>query len=309
MDQGRPCPAIFLAELDKRLSRLLIEQTPVKNIEMIIDMRKNRLRAFTLVELLVVIAILALLMGVLLPALSRAREQGKRSVCLNYQRQLTSAWMMYADDNGDKIVCGDAEEYGDWETSSGEYSCSHPLGIHCREKPWVLNDWSPATLTITQKKDQIMKGALYRFVKDVRVYKCPRGNADEARTYSFVDGMNCKLLGGIGSGAALIKNRIQIRKPFERFVFIENGGLLGGTMGGWSVYVSQYKWWDLPSARHGDGTTFSYADGHAEYHKWLDPTTFDDIKRGITGQLRPNNVDIRWSSIGAWGSDVAGKGN
>ena len=77
-----------------------------------IIMSKRSGFGFTLVELLVVIAIIALLMAVLLPALSRAREQGKRAVCLYYQRQLTAAWMMYADDNGDKIVNGDSEEYG-----------------------------------------------------------------------------------------------------------------------------------------------------------------------------------------------------
>ena len=272
-----------------------------------IIMGKSNRPGFTLVELLVVIAIIALLMGILMPALSRAREQGKRSVCLNYQRQLTSAWMMYADDNSDKIICGDAEEYGDWETSSVEYSCIPPVGIHCREKPWVLNDWG-GTLTIVQKKDQIMKGALFRYIKDIRVLKCPRGNADEVRTYSFVDGMNVKVL-SVGSGAILIKNRLQIRKSFERFVFVETGGLLANTQGGWTVYVSKYQWWDLPSARHGDGTTFSYADGHADYHKWLDPTTFADIKLGSGGAVHTGSQDIRWASIGAWGSDVAGKGN
>ncbi len=272
--------------------------------------RHNRSKnGFTLVELLVVIAIIALLMGVLLPALNRAREQGKRSVCLNYQRQLTSAWMMYADDNGDKIVNGDAEEYGQWNEppATGFGGECLPGGIHYREKPWVLNDWSPATLTLTQKKDRIMKGALYRFIKDIRVLKCPRGNADEVRTYSIVDGMNVKVL-SVGSGAVLIKSRLQIRKSFERFVFVENGGLLANAMGGWTVYVSQWTWWDLPSARHGDGTTFSYADGHAEYHKWLDATTFADIKLG-KGGTHTGSQDIRWASIGAWGSDVAGKGN
>jgi prepilin-type N-terminal cleavage/methylation domain-containing protein/prepilin-type processing-associated H-X9-DG protein len=277
---------------------------------------------FTLVELLVVISIIALLMAVLLPALSRAREQGKRAVCFNYQRQLTVAWMMYADDNADKIVNGDVEEYGQWNeppctTFAGE--CA-PGGFHYNEKPWVLCDWrSPpcwpagTVLTIAQKKSQVTKGALFRFIKDIKVLKCPRGNADEVRTYSFVDSMNVinTNVMNVGAGAIVIKNRVQIRKPFERFVFIENGGSLsgsGGSWGGWTAYVNTDKWWDLPSLRHGDGTTFSFADGHTEYRKWLDPTTLDDIKKDITGQLRPNNQDIRWTQVGVWGSYVAGKG-
>src|SRR4030042_942704 len=60
--------------------------------------------AFTLIELLVVIAIIALLMAILLPALGRAREQGKRAVCLHNLGQLMVAWNMYADDNAEKIV-------------------------------------------------------------------------------------------------------------------------------------------------------------------------------------------------------------
>ncbi len=284
-----------------------------------IIMGKSNRPGFTLVELLVVIAIIALLMGVLLPALNRAREQGKRSVCLNYQRQLTSAWMMYADDSGDKIVNGDAEEYGSWNEPpcaafGGECASG---GIHYKEKPWILCDWTsppcwPANtkLTVAQKKSQVSKGALFRFIKDIRVLKCPRGLADEVRTYTFVDSMNVKVL-SVGTGAILIKNRQQIRKPFERFVFIENGGLLGGgggSWGGWTAYVNTDKWWDLPSLRHGDGTTFSFADGHTEYRKWLNPTTLDDIKKDITGQARPNNQDLRWTQMGVWGSDVAGKG-
>ena len=59
---------------------------------------RHKTKAFTLIELLVVIAIIALLMAVLMPALSRAREQGKRAVCLNNVKQLTFAWIMYADE-------------------------------------------------------------------------------------------------------------------------------------------------------------------------------------------------------------------
>jgi prepilin-type N-terminal cleavage/methylation domain-containing protein/prepilin-type processing-associated H-X9-DG protein len=271
-------------------------------------MNKRNGPGFTLVELLVVIAIIALLMGVLLPALNRAREQGKRAVCLYYQRQMTAAWMMYADDNGDKIMNGDAEEYGDWETSTGAYASN---GNHYKEKPWVLQDWGTPPLPINERKQKIMDGALFRFVKDVKAYKCPRANADETRSFSVIDGMNVIVIPATVTGhpAILIKNRQQIKKSYERMIFVDDGGVEGKTMGGWTVtFQTPPYWWDPPSARHGDGTTFSFADGHAEYHKWLEPSTLQCAKDLTaascavpTTQLR----DLKWAQVAAWGSDVA----
>ncbi len=63
-------------------------------------------KGFTLIELLVVIAIIAVLMAILMPTLNTAREQGRRTVCLGNLKQLTLAWIMYADENNDKLVSG-----------------------------------------------------------------------------------------------------------------------------------------------------------------------------------------------------------
>jgi len=66
----------------------------------------HKQNGFTLIELLVVIAIIAVLMAILMPALNRVREQGKRAACLSNVKQLTLGWIMYADDNDQKIVSG-----------------------------------------------------------------------------------------------------------------------------------------------------------------------------------------------------------
>ena len=115
-----------------------------------------RRRGFTLIELLVVIAVIAVLMAILMPALNRAKEQGKRTTCLSNLKQLTLAWIMYADDNDDKLVNGDTGEYG----------------IHQDETPWVLKDWDPA-YSINQRKKAIEDGALYPYTQTLKVYRCP----------------------------------------------------------------------------------------------------------------------------------------
>jgi prepilin-type N-terminal cleavage/methylation domain-containing protein len=64
--------------------------------------------AFTLIELLVVIAIISLLMAIFMPAARLARERGQRTICLSNLRQLTAAWIIYADQHDSKLVNGSA---------------------------------------------------------------------------------------------------------------------------------------------------------------------------------------------------------
>jgi prepilin-type N-terminal cleavage/methylation domain-containing protein/prepilin-type processing-associated H-X9-DG protein len=275
-------------------------------------MSKRSGPGFTLVELLVVIAIIALLMGVLMPALSRAREQGKRVVCLHNQRQLAVAWNIYADDNGDKIMNGDAEETGDWQPPSGEYSCTPHRGIHCNEQPWILQDWA-AGLSIEEQKTQLMGGVMFRYLKDIKTFRCPRADASELRSFSVVDQMNVEILSAavLNTNVPLTKIRQQLKKTYERMIFVDDGGPQGRhSMGGWTVsFQLPPRWWDLPSARHGDGTTFSFADGHAEYHKWSESSTLECAKQVAENECYINPVtatkDIRWAQIAAWGTETA----
>ena len=229
---------------------------------------------FTLVELLVVIAIIALLMAILMPALHRAKEQGKRAACFGNVRQLILAWVMYADDNDDRIVNG----------AAGYSNRDMPWGDHRGELAWVdaiSTDWDTAIQGI---KD----GALYQYLKNVDIYRCSTGRPGEALTYSIMFSMNAVCHPEVqGVKGAHIKNRNEIHSPPPgmRLVFIDEGHM---TPDAYAVYYSQERWFDDPPVRHGDGTNVAFAAGHAEYWKWKAAETVRE------GRARQDSDPVTW---------------
>jgi prepilin-type N-terminal cleavage/methylation domain-containing protein/prepilin-type processing-associated H-X9-DG protein len=247
----------------------------------------NGRRAFTLIELLVVIAIIAILMAILMPALNRVKEQGKRIVCENSLKSLQLCWIMYADDNDSKIVNGAGGFH--YNSSGGTVAGTDPSIV---ERAWVGEGWganwdqpnaaTAGTLTDREKKLAIEQGALWEYAKDYDVYKCPTGRRGEAVTYSIVDAMNGLIRTGTATGGnhvtargnrngrtvLWIKRRTEITSPgpAQRMVFIDEGAM---TPDSFAVHYAQRgPWWDDPPVRHGDGTTISWADGHVSHLKW-----------------------------------------
>jgi prepilin-type N-terminal cleavage/methylation domain-containing protein/prepilin-type processing-associated H-X9-DG protein len=241
----------------------------------------NRQKAFTLIELLVVIAIIAVLMAILMPALNRVKEQGKRAACLGNMRQLTLTWIMYADENNDKIVNGEA--YG-----GGDGTAPIPTsGMHNGEQWWTGDDigdfWLGINLPQVLQEKAIRAGALYPYCKDEKLYRYPTGVRGEMRTYTITDAMNGLRRDGTYSGNSgarvgrtvlWVKRRAEISSPGPAFriVFLDEGRI---TPDSYATHYVNERWWDPPFVRHGDGTNVSYADGHAGYWKYMGMKTLE----------------------------------
>lgn len=235
-------------------------------------MRKRN--GFTLIELLVVIAIIAVLMGVLMPALSRAREQGRRAVCLNHLKTLTAGWMMYADENDDKIVNGEAY----WAPTDAPAAPVPRYGPHEGERYWVGNDCGPGEQRpLDIQMEAIRVGALFPYCASEKVYRCPTGVRGEMRTYSTAYGMNgCFDAPGtyngvrgakVGRTVLMVKRRseITVPSPAYRLVFLDEGRI---TPDSYAIQYNAPQWWDPPFVRHANGTNVSFADGHSAYWKY-----------------------------------------
>ncbi len=264
-----------------------------------------RRRAFTLIELLVVIAIIAILMAVLMPALKRAKEQGKRAVCLSNLKQLQLAWDMYAGENEEKVVNGEA--YG-----GGDGTAPIPrTGFHKGEQWWTGDDirdfWAGTSHPPELQKKAIRAGALWSYTRKETLYRCPTGVRGEMRTYTITDAINGLRRSGtyvgnvgkrVGRTVLWVKKRTDFVSPgpAQRIVFLDEGRI---TPDSYATHYVQESWWDPPFVRHGDGTNVSFADGHADYWKFMGTKTLEIGKQAaVSGldahalhQMRPASDD------------------
>mgnify|MGYP002832435585 FL=1 len=257
-----------------------------------------------------VIAIIAILAGLLLPALAKAKTEAHGISCMNNSKQLMLAWRMYAGDNDDGLVSAK-------EGMRTGRSWAWPR--------WVFG-W--LDLPISGADDvlpeiAIKTSPLWGYSgKSTQIWRCPADTTTgkwKGRVYPRVRSMSMQCwMGGPGWGGAGMGSRQPDRGPYRVFLKMHqiigpspseamvllderedsiNDGYFAVDMTGFPKNPKTMKLFDYPASYHNNAAGIAFADGHSEIHKWLDPRTVPPLTKGRELKLNvstPENPDMLW---------------
>ena len=255
--------------------------------------KKRAIFAFTLIELLVVIAIIAILAAMLLPVLSRAKEQAKNVICLSNLKQLSLCVHLYTVEFNDCLVPNNSVAF---LSSMG----ATPPAEDTKGISWCLDGVNGPAYTQLDPSN-IINGLLYQYNKSIAIYHCPSdvstlvdasgNNLPQLRWRSYnmsqsINGYPDYVPPGMSSFYQQLWAEIPSWKKYSQigqpnpgglFVFIDENentiydGQFGNPLDPPMMYYRGNQWWDMPANRHNQGANLSFADGHAEHWKWHAP--------------------------------------
>jgi prepilin-type N-terminal cleavage/methylation domain-containing protein/prepilin-type processing-associated H-X9-DG protein len=260
----------------------------------------SRNTGFNLIELLVVIAIIAILASLLFPAVSSAKRKSGGIGCMNNNKQLVTAWHLYADDHEGACVPNEDEvpRYS-WVKGKLNYI------------PDNLDNTN--TTYLTDGKYAL----LAKYGLPAAVYRCPSDRSaapifgqphQRTRSISLNQALGINSLGRwfpsyeyAQSGQNyydIYRKTSGIKKPSDIFAFIDEHPDSINDPAFATVVPDDpgsAKFIDLPAWYHNNASAISFADGHAELHRWRDPRTLVPIKGSKQLSIfMADNQDIIW---------------
>ncbi len=251
--------------------------------------RKAGLRGFTLIELLVVIAIIAILAAMLLPALSRAKQQAQGAKCISNLKQLSLAWIMYAGDNRSYFPPNGDETSQPASLTDPKGQPGGPLAQWCPGRQDEASELSPGSATGNNIGWQWIKlGLIYPYVNNPAVYLCPADHSTISLLGQSFPHVRSMSMNTWLSPVVPYDNDTAVRSyykevdlgqlsPVNTWVFLdENPTSIND--GSFICEQDVPEWIDCPASYHNGAAGISFGDGHAQIKSWHDQTVLTKWK-------------------------------
>lgn len=248
-----------------------------------------------MIELLVVIAVIAILAGLLLPTLIRAKQQAEGVVCLSNLRQFGLAWLQYVEDNQGRLAPNDFSM--DWYEQSTNTWVRGMMNI--AESRWPDNT-NTFFLTSSLLAPEL--------AQSVGVWRCPGDKSDSrqadgtrprVRSYSMNDFLASNRGEDDPFRVAYSLADLRVPPPERTFVFIgqREDSITDATISP-DMYNGTAWTGDVPDGYHNGAGNLAFADGHGEGRKWRDPRTEPPLRKGsfveVVWTPGPPNPDVLW---------------